>query len=477
MNLIVKFYQKFLICKKIQDLNHFKVRGDSPVDVLMILLVLPFIHFGTISGLLNSAYGNHFISQKDVYYRFKNNSKINWRSLLYSINKRYTKLVKEEKKKSGTTKEPTENFTCLIGDDTLFRKYGIAIEKVSMVFDHVSKRPVLGFKALVLGIHDGISFRPLDFSLHREKGKNKKKPYGLSRKELKKQYKADRDVSSPSVKRIKEVDASKIDILINMVKRAAKNGFIPDFLLTDSWFLCDKLITSIRKIKNGAIHIVAAGKMDNRKYLYNSKEYTAKELLRKFINTAKRSRKLSYKYVMIEADYKGTTLYLYFNKAFGHKKWHLLITTKSRLSFNQLMNIYSRRWTIEVFFKEVKGHLLGGKCQSNNFDAQLCDFTISCINFTILSLCKRFSSYETIGGVFEGTSAFLIEQTVAERIWDIFLEIIKVLLDFIEVDIFDLMQQALSDNEKGEKILKILNVLRCYSEKDDIFNKKIDNAA
>jgi len=476
-NLLTKFYKNFFVCKKVQDLNQIKTKGDSPVDILLVLLIVPFIHFGTISGLINSVYYNFFSSQKDVFYRFKNNSRIDWRSLLYSINKRFVKIVKDEKHKSGCIDSDEKALTYLIADDTLLKKIGKSIENVGMVFDHVSKKMVLGFKVLTLGFFDGKSFTPLDFSFHREKGKNKKKPFGLRRKDLKNQFKKQRDTSTPSAKRIKELDESKIDVLINMVKRAVDNGFIPDFLLVDSWFICEKLIVSIRKIKNGAIHIVGACRMDRRKYVLDGKEYSAKELLNKFKTTAKRCRSLNYKYIKLNVIYKDVELVLFFNRVFGQKKWHLIITTNTKLNFKKTMEIYSKRWIIEVFFKESKQHLNAGKCQSNNFDAQICDFTISCISYIMLSLFKRFDSYETIGGAFEGTKAFIIEQTVAERIWGMFLEILRELVKLLDIDVLELMQKITSDDEKGAKILKILNALNSTSKNDDFYEENQKNVA
>jgi len=477
MHLIHRFYQNFLVCKKIQDLKQFKIRGESPVDILLILLILPYIQFATISGLLNSANGNFVSSQKDAYYRFKNNSLINWRSILYSITKRYKKIVAGETRRNGDFSSYEEGFTCLIGDDTLLPKSGKYIEKVSMVFDHVTKRPVLGFKALVLGFYDGVCIRPVDFSFHREKGKNKKRPFGFRLKDLRNQFRANRDSSSASLKRLKETDMSKIDVLIEMVKRASKNGLGADYLLVDSWFFCDEMIKSIRKIKNGSMHIVAACKMDNRKYVYNGREYTAKELLHKFKSSSKRCRGLRYRYIKVEVLYKGTQIILFFNRASGMKKWKLIATTNDRLGFKEVMKIYSRRWTIEVFFKEMKQHMNAGKCQSNNFDAQICDFTISCINYIVLSIHKRYSSYETIGGIFEGTKAIVIEQTIADKIWVIFLKIIEEILDILGFDIFDVMQKIVSDNEKGKKILKILNFQNSLTGKDEIFGHKFNNVA
>jgi len=73
---------------------------------------------------------------------------------------------------------------CLIFDDTTVQKSGKKMENPDRVWDHVTKRSVLGFKILVMLYRDDKSFIPVDCSIHREKGKNESKPYGVSKKEL-----------------------------------------------------------------------------------------------------------------------------------------------------------------------------------------------------------------------------------------------------------------------------------------------------
>ncbi|EJW89625.1 hypothetical protein EVA_22268, partial [gut metagenome] len=77
--------------------------------------------------------------------------------------------------------EHEESPRCYILDDTTLEKTGRYIENVSRVFDHVSGRCVLGFKLLLLAFSDGTSTLPVDFSLHREKGKNGN--FGLTKEE------------------------------------------------------------------------------------------------------------------------------------------------------------------------------------------------------------------------------------------------------------------------------------------------------
>ena len=90
------------------------------------------------------------------------------------------KKLTEPKGESGNA------IKCMVFDDTVIAKTGRCIEKISRVWDHVSNSYLLAYKMLLMGYWDGVSFVPLDFSFHREKGKNKEKPFGLKKNELKK---------------------------------------------------------------------------------------------------------------------------------------------------------------------------------------------------------------------------------------------------------------------------------------------------
>jgi len=59
--------------------------------------------------------------KKDVYYHFKNNENINWRSTLYSVAKRFRFCVK---KNSEADNSENSSPKCLIADDTVLRKTG-----------------------------------------------------------------------------------------------------------------------------------------------------------------------------------------------------------------------------------------------------------------------------------------------------------------------------------------------------------------
>lgn len=103
-------------------------------------------------------------------------------------------------------------------DDSLFGKTGDKIEGIGKVFDHVSRKCVLGFRCLLYGFWDGKSIIPLDFSYHAEKGRNQKHPYGLTLKKLKLRFSKERREQCPGSKRIKELKK----MLKNSAKRCRK---------------------------------------------------------------------------------------------------------------------------------------------------------------------------------------------------------------------------------------------------------------
>jgi hypothetical protein len=102
---------------------------------------------------------------KNPYYDILSNEQVPWRVILYLFDRRYLQLV------SRLADQSKQKIRALIFDDSPLEKTGWKIEGVSKIHDHVTGRYILGFKLLVSGYWDGNSFIPIDFSLHRERGK------------------------------------------------------------------------------------------------------------------------------------------------------------------------------------------------------------------------------------------------------------------------------------------------------------------
>jgi len=449
---ILDVCERFFISKVTRRLDSLKKQGFYPSDVLRVLLYLPFLGVATIRGLYKSGCAHISEADKDVYYRLKNNSSVDWRSLLLAFSKRFRKLAEQE----GSCDDENQTSKCFIVDDTTYTKTGMKLEFIGKVHDHVYKRWVLGFKSLALAYWDGKSILPLDFSLHREKGKNKKRPYGLTLRQLKRRYRKERPDKSPGTKRTAELSANKINQAVKMIKRSVKHGFIADYVLADCWFITESFITTIRGIKQGALHVLGTCRMDKRNYLFEGTLYTAKALLNKFKGHKKRSRKVRALYVEQVVQYKGVPVKLFFVRYAGQKSWKLLLSTDLTLKFNKAVEIYSHRWTIEVLFKEAKQHLNLGKSQANDFDSQIADTTISLMQFIALTLHKRFQAYETLGELFRANKQYFLEATLAKRLWAFFLQLLHQIAEVFEIDIDELLLKTFNQKEVEYRIFKML---------------------
>lgn len=412
------------------------------IDKLMLLLLFPFFEIRHVSEYESSVLHKLLGGGKDLFYRLLNDDRIPWRQLLYRFNRR---LISQVERSSEI--KPKER--CLIVDDTDLPKTGRRMELIGRVFSHVTHSSILAFKGLFLGYHDGTSFFGLDFSLHGEKGKNAKRPYGLSKKDIKKRYSKKRGKDSYGYERKQEYFKTKIEQMIFMVREAIGKGIYFDYLLVDSWFTCYELIHFI-KTRRITCHLLGMVKMGTTKYLYGQKEMTSKEIATDLSRKkkVKRSKKLNCWYSDTIVNYKGYEVKLFFCRSSKRSKWSALLTTNTSLDFEEAYRIYSKRWTIEVFFKECKQHLHLGKCQSQDFDAQIASTSICLLQYNLLSVIKRFDGYETMGELFREVQADSLQLTVSKRIWLIIIEILTELAEIFDVEMDRLMEKLFSENEK-----------------------------
>lgn len=432
------------------SISSIKMRGYSFEWIMTILLSMPFIDAVTVNSMINGCVKHQVQAGKDTFYRLKNHPGICWRLILWLFATKFKELVNNRLSNNDGVK-------CLIFDDTLLAKTGKSIEKVSRVWDHVTQRHILGFKLMLMGYWDGTSFIPLDFSLHRERGKNQDKPFGLKKKEYRRQYRKQRQTDSFTDKRANETDMSKIDSAIKMFRRAISHGFCVDYVLMDSWFTCDAFINAVQMVKKQTVHLIGMYKTVKSKFLYQGKQYTYNEI-RNMVGKPHRCRKLGYHYSEAEVEFKGKPVKLFFSRQGKTGKWRVFLCTNTRLSFIKMVEIYQTRWTIEVFNKEAKQLLGLGKCQSNNFDSQIADATITMIQHILLTMRYRIDTYETIDGLFSEIKEATLQQRLNQRLWGLFIELLQIITSvFTEIDEEQLMVKIFHDEKTCSYIARLLD--------------------
>lgn len=412
----------------------------SSLSVFQCLLLLPYLGVKNIFNSRNSSVKTLIDAQKDVFYRFISNPCVTWRKALWSISSQLWNKIQMR------TDSQSED-ACLIIDDTDFHKTGRSIENIGRVFSHLEHKCVLGFKCLLMAVTDGRSQLVLDFSIVGEPGKNGN--HGLSDKESKRRKEFERD-SDIYREREGEYRMSKIELAKQMIGRAIKNKVRFKYVLADSWFTCTDIIRFIksRHVRCHWLGMIKVGKSDKgqgkTRFKTEYGEISASTLAKKAKEKGlvKYSRKLKAYYIVTDAIFEGIPVRIFLIKRSKDGQWNGLLTTDTTLDILKAWELYSKRWTIEVAIKDCKQYLGLGKCQCTNFASQIADTTICAIRYNILSVARRFSDYETIGGLFREVTKETVQLSVAQQIWGYLQEIvaeIAQLFGILDEEIYDII--------------------------------------
>ncbi len=371
----------------------FKEKGYATNTVLFLIVLLPFLK-RKLSDFWNSAYLNNQIdAKKDVYYRFLNHERFNWRKFVYLLALKVINRCDDISLKEKV----------LIADDTVSPKFGKQIELVSYHYDHKVKRSILGNRCLQLGYHNGMNFFPLDVAFNT----SSKRPNNNLR---------NIDKRTNGWRRRKEALNKKTDILVQMVDRAWKAGIDASFVLFDSWFAHDDVIS---KIYSTGYNVICRLKRGRVKYQYQGQKYTLKQLWQ---TVAKKQTAFIYKYqvkgVCLNAvlPKTGDVRILFISD--GKKDWQALLCTDIDLEASDILNYYSRRWAIEVFFKDAKQMLYMGKEQSNTFDAAVACYSLVMIRYLLLVyIISKRRLTGPVGPLFREISDNHVLLSVIDQLW------------------------------------------------------------
>lgn len=406
---LVSYFRLFGIRSILHRIGMNKSKGSSSYELIILLSIFRICGESIFTFHRNGFYGLcHF--GKNCFYRLQNSPLMDWRRLLLSTARSFFALVR----KSGA--EPAEGPRMFILDDTTLEKTGKCMEFIGRVFDHTSHAYVLGYKLLSLSFFDGVSHIPLDFSIHAEKGK--KGNYGMSATELSARYRKKRPSGSPGRSRGIEVAQSKLESALQMLKRAWKHGLRASYVVMDNWFDSHNLISAIRQVGNGGLHVICTVKKSRtRVFTVDGRKFNAAHIIasRERLH-ARTCRQYKCRYIRLDADFSGNPVRLFFIQCGKQGEWIVLLTTDRSLNFRKTFEYYQARWNVEVMYRECKQYLRLGKCQSNDFDAQIADATLAFMAYTMLSLKKRLCEYETFGELFRSLKKECMAMTLWQRV-------------------------------------------------------------
>ena len=394
---------------------------------------------------------------KNSFYRMLTRSAMDWRRLLAAMFVHFLAILRSRKV------DFYKGVTCFILDDTTAEKTTKKGERVSRLFDHVVCKCVLGYKVQILCVSDGVTTIPVDFSIHREKGETG--DCGLTQKERRKQFRKKRDAASPAAKRLREADGNKLDVALEMIVRAWRLRIRPRYVLADSWYLSEKLLRGVLQIGKGALHFLGMAKMGSTKYMVEGRLLDAASLIAKYERTRHHEcRKYHCWYITLNGEYSKTGIPVrIFLVKYGHNRtWNILVTTDMEMSFVKAFETYQLRWGIEVLIKDCRQRLGFCRCQSNDFDAQVADVTITFLTYIVAALDLRFSEYETMGQLFDSMEEELTKLTLWNTILDCIEKILGHLLERCGINLDDVIADILRDSEAAEEILYMAKAMTEY---------------
>jgi len=386
---ISKAFHDLQIAQLLNGANIRKRCGISPVKVIYDLFHIPFLMLTTICifvrNQIDEAIG------KDVYYRFLDNANYNWHLFILSLSKRIEKKV--------TAKTTEKEKKLFVVDDTITEVSGKMVEAASYVYDHTVRKSVLGFQKLVIGLFCADRFIPISekICMSAKKPSKKSKAVRYLKKPKTEKIKAD----SPGAKERADLDKNKLEKTLSLLKEAKKNFRDVGIVLFDSWFAFNSFIIRLKAIGLDVICQLKNMPKPN-KYQYNGMNYSLNALYCSRAKSKMRTvKKYGYKKATICVSIPNTdiSLKIIFIHNDGELNWHAFASTCVTLSSKEILEHYSKRWSIEVFFKNCKQYLNFGKEQMSNLDSIIASDALVFMRYLILTYLTSLANtafFETL---------------------------------------------------------------------------------
>lgn len=375
-----------------QLLNRANIKkrcGISTIKVVYDLFHVPFLMLTTICLFVRNQFDE--VVGKDVYYRFLENANYNWHLFNLSLSKRIENKISAE----ISCKEKK----LFVVDDTITELSGKMVEGASYVYDHTIGKSVLGFQKLVIGLFSTDRFIPISekVCISSKKPTKKSKAVKYLKKSKTEKIKAD----SPGAIERADLDKNKLEKTISMLKEAKKNFKDVGIVLFDSWFAFNSFIIRLKSIGLDVICQLKNMPKTN-KYQYKGVNYSLNTL---YYSQTKSKMRTVKKYgdkqatICVSIPNTDISMKIIFIHNDGELNWHAFASTNVTFSSKEIMKHYSKRWSIEVFFKNCKQYLNYGKEQMSNLDSIIASDALVFMRYlilTYLTLLNNTGFFETL---------------------------------------------------------------------------------
>ena len=410
-----------------QAINRKRRRDAEALGkVLGALLVWPLLRLKSIHCLCTQL-GQFLQGQASVLYDFLGREDICWRGLSHQLARRVL-----EHNEIGPLGQ-----RAFVVDDSIKGRRGKKVEGTSVHFDHTQGRHLKGHQVLQLGLAGEKGFVPLEVQIvmgdSKPVSKSKDKPFKDHRSS------AARDLSRARKQ-------SKHQLFRDMLRRALRAGLSAPYLLADAWFGCKENIEVAFELGLCAIFQMKRGKLN---YRYKGSNYTAKELYTKVQRRMRgANRKARYKTAGLRVQINLQTqrskparwkkVRLIFSapvRAATAESWVLFLCTDPELSDKTILQTYALRWSVEVYFKEIKQNLGLLKEQSGRYQVAYASVHLAAIRYLLLFEAMLRSGRLSYGEVRDQQSGQILVLTYASLLWQLFRAIIEGALETLVRDL------------------------------------------
>ena len=427
---IFDLFKKFRLESILSQSKIVKQKGHQISEMLFFFLIIILENSNSVfSGVVR----NNSSHLKTPINDMLNNPHYNWRNLLYRIVKRFSQLC------SASELEDCS----LIFDDTSKVKTGHKTQNISWFYDHSKDRYFKGYQNITSAWSNGRQTIPFDFELK------------TGKKRTKHSRKAKYPAATHTAQRVRFAKQKKIDIVIQMIKRAKQRKIPFKYILWDSWFNSSKSFSFVfEKLVPAGKVLISMLKNGTQKYKYGERFLNLKALYRKAGKwTLDPISGIKYKSIEIELLNVSSSNKIEERTVIGRvkvcffkypnvKKWKAIISTDTILSELEVLKIYLRRWSIECIFKEIRQYFGYDQSKSSNYAAMVADLTIRYVFYTMFCFRKEMSNNEPMGQVVLKFYQELFDMWLSAFVEMMFVRYAKDFVDYaIELgytDLFDL---------------------------------------
>ena len=267
-----------------------------------------------------------------------NDGRINWQKLLCLV---AIKLISHLRPLIDRRRR-----LALIVDDTLIaRPYSTQTELLARTYDHDHHQYLTGYRNLTIGWSDGNTFLPINFALMSTRKKHNM--IGTPARVV--------DQRTIAGQRRAQAQSKMNDVVVELIRQSLKLGVTAKYVLFDSWYSSPQMFWHLKKM---GLNSVAMIKRSAKVYYrYRGRDYSVNALYLRLLNS-KRTQGDNYRYsCIVKANYQGhrfpVKLVFVAKKGFNNQ-YLVLAATNTQLTPQEIIQLYSRRWSIETYFKTAK---------------------------------------------------------------------------------------------------------------------------